>query len=211
MDVLIIGAGVGGLTLGLMLHEAGIPCRIYEAAPEIKPLGVGINLLPHAMKELSALGLEETLAARGVLTAEAVFFNRFGQLIHPDPLGRGAGYDWPQISIHRGDLQAALTEAFIARAGAERLMLGWQCTKVEDDGGAATAPFRRMATQEPLMPQRGAAVIACDGLHSTVRKQLYPDEGEPIYSGVNMWRGVRRWPPILSGGATIRAGRLTRA
>src|SRR6266849_1270826 len=108
MDVLIIGAGVGGLTLGLMLHEAGIPCRIYEAAPEIKPLGVGINLLPHAMKELSALGLEETLAARGVLTAEAVFFNRFGQLIYQEPLGRAAGYDWPQGSIHRGDLQAAL-------------------------------------------------------------------------------------------------------
>src|SRR6266849_278097 len=155
MDVLIIGAGVGGLTLGLMLHEAGIPCRIYEAAPEIKPLGVGINLLPHAMKELSALGLEETLAARGVLTAEAVFFNRFGQLIYQEPLGRAAGYDWPQVSIHRGDLQAALVDAFIARAGADRLMLGWQCTKVEDSGGAATAYFRRMATPEVLPPQRG--------------------------------------------------------
>ncbi|HEX9491274.1 MAG TPA: flavin-dependent oxidoreductase [Stellaceae bacterium] len=211
MDVLIIGAGVGGLTLGLMLHEAGIPCRIYEAAPEIKPLGVGINLLPHAMKELSALGLEETLAARGVLTAEAVFFNRFGQLIYQEPLGRAAGYDWPQVSIHRGDLQAALVDAFIARAGAGRLMLGWQCTKVEDAGGAATAHFRRMATPEALPPQRGAAVIACDGIHSTVRKQLYPDEGEPIYSGVNMWRGVTRWPPILSGAAMIRAGWFTHA
>src|SRR6266851_309256 len=155
MDVLIIGAGVGGLTLGLMLHKAGIPCRIYEAAPEIKPLGVGINLLPHAMKELSALGLEETLAARGVLTAEAVFFNRFGQLIYREPLGRAAGYDWPQVSIHRGDLQAALVDAFIARAGADRLMLGWQCTKVEDSGGAATAYFRRMATPEVLPRRRG--------------------------------------------------------
>src|SRR5260221_11167443 len=204
MDVLIIGAGVGGLTLGLMLHQAGIPCRIYEAAPEIKPLGVGINLLPHAMKELSTLGLEETLAARGVLTAEAVFFNRFGQLIHQEPLGRGAGYDWPQVSIHRGDLQAALVDAFIARAGAGRLMLGWQCTKVEDDGGAATAHFRRMATQEPLMPQRRAAVIACDGIHSTVRKQLYPDAGEPIYSAATIWRGVTRGPPILCGAARSR-------
>src|SRR5581483_5147924 len=93
MDVVIVGAGIGGLTLGLMLHTAGIPCRIYEAAPEIKPLGVGINLLPHAMRELSALGLEETLAAGGVATAEAVFFNRFGQLIYQEPLGRAAGYD----------------------------------------------------------------------------------------------------------------------
>jgi 5-methylphenazine-1-carboxylate 1-monooxygenase len=211
MDVLIIGAGVGGLTLGLMMHKAGIPCRIYEAAPEIKPLGVGINLLPHAMKELSVLGLEETLAARGVLTSEAVFFNRFGQLIYQEPLGRAAGYDWPQISIHRSDLQAALADAFIARAGADRLKLGWQCIKVEDDGGGASAHFRRMATQEALPPQRGAAVIACDGIHSTVRKQLYSDEGEPIYSGVNMWRGVTRWPPILSGAAMIRAGWFTHA
>src|SRR5258708_37889959 len=153
MGRLLSGAGVGGLPLGLMLHDAGIPCRIYEATPEIKPLGVGINLLPHAMKELSALGLEETLAARGVLTAEAVFFNRFGQLIHQEPLGRAAGYDWPQVSIRRGDLQAALVDAFIARAGAGRLMLGWQCTKVEDAGGAATAHFPRMATPEPLPPQ----------------------------------------------------------
>jgi 5-methylphenazine-1-carboxylate 1-monooxygenase len=211
MDVLIIGAGVGGLTLGLMLQTAGIPCRIYEAAPEIKPLGVGINLLPHAMRELSALGLEETLAAGGVATAEAVFFNRFGQLIYQEPLGRAAGYDWPQISIHRGDLQAALVEAFVARAGADRLMLGWQCTKVEDDDGAAVAHFRHMATQEALPPQHGAAIIACDGIHSTVRRQLYPDEGEPIYSGVNMWRGVTRWTPILSGAAMIRAGWFTHA
>ena len=211
MDVLIIGAGVGGLTLGLMLHQAGIPCRIYEAAPEIKPLGVGINLLPHAMKELSALGLEPTLAVQGVLTAEAVFFNRFGQLIYQEPLGRAAGYDWPQISIHRADLQAALADAFIARVGADRLILGWQCTKVEDASDAATAHFRRVATQEALPPQRGAAIVACDGIHSTVRKQLYPEEGEPIYSGVNMWRGVTRWPRILSGAAMIRAGWFTHA
>jgi len=99
-DILIIGAGIGGLTLGLMLHRRGIPCRVFEAAPEIKPLGVGINLLPHAMKEMAALGLEDTLAARGVRTQEAAFYNRFGQLIHKEPLGRAAGYDWPQISIH---------------------------------------------------------------------------------------------------------------
>jgi 2-polyprenyl-6-methoxyphenol hydroxylase-like FAD-dependent oxidoreductase len=210
MDVLIIGAGVGGLTLGLMLHKAGIPCRVYEAAPEIKPLGVGINLLPHAMKELSELGLEQTLTASGVLTSEAVFFNRFGQLIYQEPLGRAAGYDWPQISIHRGELQAALIATFIERVGADRLMLGWQCTKVED-GDAATAHFQRAATQEALPVQRGSAVIACDGIHSTVRKQLYPAEGEPIYSGVNMWRGVTRWPPILSGAAMIRAGWFTHA
>src|ERR1700686_3686086 len=210
-DVIIVGAGIGGLSLGLALQAAGIPCRIFESAAEIRPIGVGINLLPHATKELAALGLESALARVAIETRDATFFNRFGQLIYREPLGRAAGYDWPQISIHRGDLQLALVDAFTARAGADRLMLGWQCTEVEESGGGAIAHFRRMATQEALPPQRGAALIACDGIHSTVRKQLYPDEGEPIYSGVNMWRGVTRWPPILSGAAMIRAGWFTHA
>lgn len=205
-DVLIVGGGIGGLTLGLMLHRAGIPCRIFEAAPEVKPLGVGINLLPHAMKELTALGLEPALAARGVLTAEAAFFNRFGQFVYKEALGRAAGYDWPQISIHRGDLHLVLLDAFIKEAGADRLMLGWQCIGVEPDG---TVHLRHMGNQEALPPQRGHAVIGCDGIHSAVRKQLYPDEGEPIYSGVNMWRGVTRWAPILGGATMIRAGWFT--
>ena len=207
-DVLIIGAGIGGLTLGLMLHRAGIPCRIFEAAPEIKPIGVGINLLPHAMRELGELGLEPALAQRGVLTREAAFFNRFGQLIYTEKLGRGAGYDWPQISIHRGDLQAVLLDAFLREAGAERLVLGWQCVGAEQDESAASARFCRVGTQQALPLQHGAAIIACDGIHSVIRKQLFPDEGEPIYSGVNMWRGTTRWKPILTGASMIRVGWL---
>ncbi len=210
MDVAIIGAGIGGLTLGLMLERAGIPCLVFEAAPEIKPLGVGINLLPHATKELRALGLEEALLARGIATAEAVFFNRFGQLIYREPLGRGAGYEWPQISIHRGDLQAVLVEAFLARVGADRLRLGWQCTGVEDNGNAGVvAHFRDSVTGALRPPQGAAAFIGCDGIHSILRKQLYPREGEPLYSGVNMWRGVTRWKPILTGASMIRVGWLT--
>jgi 2-polyprenyl-6-methoxyphenol hydroxylase-like FAD-dependent oxidoreductase len=210
-EILIIGGGIGGLTLGLMLQRAGIACRIYEAAPEIKPLGVGINLLPHAMKELAALGLEERLAKKGVLTAEAAFFNRFGQLIYKEPLGRAAGYDWPQISIHRGDLHRTLLETFTHEAGADRFMLGWQCTGAREEGDAAVAEFQRVGTQERLPAQRGAAVIGADGIHSVIRRQFYPAEGEPIYSGVNMWRGVTRWPPILSGATMIRCGWFTHA
>ena len=207
-DVLIIGGGLGGLTLALMLHQRGIPCRVFEAAPELKPLGVGINLLPHAMKELAALGLEPQLARLGVLTAEAAFFNRFGQLIYKEPLGRAAGYDWPQISIHRADLHRTLWEAAAAALGGERLHLGWQCLGAEAGG---TARFRRSDIGETLPPQRGRAVIGADGIHSTLRKQLYPDEGEPIYSGVNMWRGVTRWEPILGGATMIRCGWFTHA
>jgi 5-methylphenazine-1-carboxylate 1-monooxygenase len=211
VDIIIVGAGIGGLTLALMLDRAGIPCRVFEAAPEIKPLGVGINLLPHAMKELAALGLGQTLAERGVATAEAVFFNRFGQLIYHEPLGRAAGYDWPQISIHRGDLHAVLAEAFVHHAGKDRLHLGWQCVGAAQDNEGAWAHFRQTETQAERPAQRGAAIIACDGIHSAIRRQLYPEEGEPLYSGINMWRGVTRWSPILSGASMIRAGWFTHA
>jgi len=207
-DVLIIGGGVGGLTLALMLQQRGIPCRVFEAAPELKPLGVGINLLPHAMKELAALGFEPQLAGLGVLTSEAAFFNRFGQLIYKEPLGRAAGYDWPQISIHRADLHRTLWQAAVAALGAERLHLGWQCLGAEADG---TVRFRHSDSGEALPSQQGRAVIGADGIHSTLRKQLYPEEGEPIYSGVNMWRGVTRWSAILGGATMIRCGWFTHA
>jgi len=208
MDVLVIGAGIGGLTLGLMLHRRGIACRIYEAAPEIRPLGVGINLLPHAAKALGELGLEAALTRVAVLTREAAFFNRFGQLIYREPLGRYAGYEWPQYSIHRGDLQAVLLAAFRERAGADRLELGWKCVRAENGPDGATAHFVHGATGEALAPQRGAVVIGCDGVNSALRRQLHPDEGEPRYSGVNMWRGVTRSPPMLSGATMVRAGWL---
>ena len=203
-DVIIVGAGVGGLTLALTLHAAGVPCRVYEQAPEIRPIGVGINLLPHAVRELSRLGLQEPLAAVAVTTAESVFFNRFGQLIYREPAGRSAGYEWPQFSIHRGELQTVLRRAAAERIGADRIHTGWTCTGVQDN--AALFVDTLGAEQKP--PQRGRAIVACDGIHSAIRRQFYPHEGDPRYSGYNMWRGVTRWPAILSGASMVRAGWL---
>ncbi len=205
-DIIIVGGGIGGLTLALMLHRAGMPCRVYEAAPQIREVGVGVNILPHATRELTALGLEEALARVAVTTREASFYNRFGQLIYREPLGRHAGYDWPQFSIHRGDLQAVLLEACQQRIGADRIHTGWRCAGAEQDGNGATARFNEPGSGRELPPQRGHAVIGCDGINSALRRQLYPDEGPPLYSGVNMWRGVTRWPPILSGATFVRAG-----
>jgi 5-methylphenazine-1-carboxylate 1-monooxygenase len=202
MEVAIVGGGIGGLTLALTLHRAGIPCRIFELAPEVRPIGVGINVLPHATKELSELGLEPALAAVGVQTAEATFFNRFGQRIFEEPLGRAAGYAWPQFSIHRGDLQLVLLDAVRERIGAERIHLGWNCTGFAQDADGVTLRFAGH-------PDRRVDVaVACDGIHSAIRKQLYPDEGEPRYSGFNMWRGVTRWPAFLKGANMVRAGWL---
>jgi len=208
MKVIIVGAGIGGLTLALFLHRAGIPCAVYELAPEIRPLGVGINILPHASRELAALGLEPALSRVAVLTRESVFFNRFGQLIYREPSGRFAGYDDPQYSIHRGELQNVLVDALVERNGKHAIVTGWKCVGVDQDERSAIAHFCASESGEPRPSQRGDVVVACDGLHSVVRKALHPNEGPPIYSGVNMWRGVSVWPPILSGASMIRAGWL---
>src|SRR5258708_10940148 len=140
-EVIIVGAGIGGLTLALALLEAGIPCRIFESAAEIKAVGVGINLLPHATKELAALGLESALAKVAIATTDATFFNRFGQLIYQEPLGRTAGYEHPQFSIHRGDLQRVLLDAFVARCGARLLLTNPHCLGVEQDQAGVTLTF----------------------------------------------------------------------
>src|ERR1700716_3401187 len=208
-DIIIVGAGIGGLTLGLALPAPGIPCRVFESASEIKPIGVGINLLPHATKELAALGLEQALAQVAIATEDATFFNRFGQLIYREPLGRAAGYEHPQFSIHRGDLQMVLLEAFRARAGADRLTTHHHCIAVEQDASGVSVHFSDGPGGAHRSTVRGRVAIACDGINSAIRRQFFPGEGEPRYSGVNMWRGVTRWKPILSGTSMVRAGWLS--
>jgi 2-polyprenyl-6-methoxyphenol hydroxylase-like FAD-dependent oxidoreductase len=194
--ILIVGGGIGGLTLALGLRARNIACRVFEAAPEIKAVGVGVNLLPHATMILAQLGLEPALARAAVETAASHFYNRFGQLIYEEPLGRRAGLGWPQFSIHRADLQQALME----RAG--EVELGRQCTGFEQDAQGVTLRFADGSSA------RGAAAVGCDGIHSVLRRQLFPQDGPPRYSGVNMWRGVTRWPPCLGGATMVRAGWL---
>jgi 2-polyprenyl-6-methoxyphenol hydroxylase-like FAD-dependent oxidoreductase len=203
MDVLIAGAGIGGLTLALQLHAAGIRCRVLEAAPRLDALGVGINVLPHASRELHHLGLGPALDACAVRTGEAVFYNRFGQLIYTEPLGTAAGYRWPQYSIHRGDLQRTLADAVRERLGPDAILLDTRVSGFEQDDAGVTV---RTALAGTL---RADVLVGCDGVHSTVRARLYPDEGGPRYSGCTMWRGMTRWPAFLSGASMVRAGWLT--
>ncbi|GAA0513645.1 flavin-dependent oxidoreductase [Pigmentiphaga sp. NML030171] len=206
-DVVIIGAGIGGLTLALSLHQAGIACRIYEAVPELRPLGVGINVLPHAARELAELGLLPELDKVGVRTRESIFFNEHGQFVFREAAGLAAGFDWPQYSIHRGDLQTVLFDAVKQRLGPDAVVCGQRCTGATQDGESITAHFVS-PDGERLPDVRARLLVACDGVHSALRKQLYPQEGAPRYSGVNMWRGTAVWKPFLSEASMVRAGWL---
>ncbi|MDT0444366.1 flavin-dependent oxidoreductase [Streptomyces johnsoniae] len=207
MNVLVVGAGIGGLTLALELHQAGIPCRVLEAAPALEPIGAGINLLPHAVRNLDRLDVAGRLEAVGVETGESVFFNRFGQLVYREPLGRLAGYGHPQISVHRGDVQLTLLAAVRERLGADAVALGRRVVRTDDDGRRVAVTVEDTATGA-RGTEHATVVAACDGIHSAVRAQFYPDEGPPLYSGVTMWRGVTPWRPFLSGASMVRAGWL---
>ncbi|MFL6574165.1 MAG: flavin-dependent oxidoreductase [Burkholderiales bacterium] len=203
MKVAIIGGGIGGMTLALALHDAGIDdVAVYESASAVKALGVGINVLPHAVRELTELGLLDDLTAVGIPTAEYVLYSKHGQRIWGEPRGLAAGYRWPQFSIHRGDLQAVLLDAVRACLGTDRLHLGFHCEAFEQTDDQVSLKFKNQPSAS------GAGAVGCDGIHSVLRKQLYPGEGEPRYSGVNMWRGVTRWKPILGGATMLRAGWL---
>lgn len=204
MRVVIAGAGIGGLTLALSLHAAGIDCEVFEAAAEIRPLGVGINLLPHAVRELTELGLADQLAASGIETEALVYANRQGQEIWREPRGRFAGYNWPQYSIHRGVLQMRLLAAVQARLGPDAVHTGWTLRETRTGGSFAEARLTAANGREQWV--RADLVVGADGLHSAVRAQAWPDEGPPIWNRRVLWRGVTEGAPFLGGATMVMAG-----
>lgn len=200
MRVAVIGAGIGGLTTALSLHAAGIDVDVYEAVGALKPLGVGINLLPHAVRELSELGLAERLGRLGIATEALVYTNKYGQEIWREPRGLAAGYRWPQYSVHRGLLQMLLFETAVARLGRERVHLGRRAVRFKTGAESATAVFEDGGTAT------ADVVISADGIHSVARAQFYPHEGPPKWNQRILWRGVTEAPPYLGGRTMVMAG-----
>ena len=207
MKIAIVGGGIGGLALALGLQQRGLGCEVFETVPEIRELGVGITLLPHAMRELAALGVQEAIEAAGIENAESVFFNRYGQFIYKEPRGRLAGYALPEIGIPRGRLHGILYAAALARLRPGSIHTDHRCVGVDQDEEGATLRFTQTSTGEALPPVRADVVIACDGVNSTVRRQFYPDE-TMAFSGINTWRGVTRHKPILTGKSYLRIGSI---
>ena len=207
MTILVIGGGIAGLTFALSLKQRGITCKVFEAAPEVKELGVGITLLPHAVREFAALGLEGQLRAAGIENRESAFFSRHGQFIYKEPRGKLAGYPHPEIGMHRGKLHRILFDAARAALGPENVLTNHQCVKVEQDETSITVHFKETSTGNALPPVKGEIAIACDGVNSTVRRQFYPDE-QMAFGGINTWRGVTRHKPILDGKTYMRVGSI---
>ena len=206
MTILIAGGGIGGLTLALSLHQIGVPARVFESVSELKPLGVGINVLPHAVRELIELGLLEKLDASGVRTKELAYFSRHGKPIWSELRGLEAGYKWPQFSIHRGILQQILLETAIERLGRDNILTSHHLTGWTESADGVRAEFIDKATGKPAGTYEGDLLIAADGIHSAVRERLYPQEGPPIWNGRILWRGVTASDAFLTGRTMIMAG-----
>jgi 2-polyprenyl-6-methoxyphenol hydroxylase-like FAD-dependent oxidoreductase len=205
LPVVIVGGGIGGLATALCLHARGIPSRIFEKAPELKPLGVGINLLPHAARVAHDLELGSALAESAIQTSKLEYYNKFGQLIWSEPRGRAAGYAVPQYSIHRGQLQMILYQAALARVGRDNIVTGATYDSVVQRGDRITARFTR--TDGPgEFEVEGRALIAADGIHSVARKTMYPNEGLPNFARRILWRGVSEATPYFDGRTMIMAG-----
>lgn len=200
MHVLIAGGGIGGLVTALSLHAAGISCEVFESAAEIRPLGVGINVLPHAARELIELGLKPRLDANAVATQELVYANCHGQVVWREDRGLAAGYHWPQYSIHRGTLHVLLFEAARERLGADRVHVDARVLGFDQDETGVTIqlPGGRSA--------RGDLLVGADGIHSTIRAHFHPNEGPPRWNGCILWRATSVMPPFLTGASMVQAG-----
>ena len=204
--ILIAGGGIAGLTLALTCQQIGVPAVVLESAREIAPLGVGINLQPNAIRELFDLGLADELDAIGIEATEWALVARGGNDIWAESRGRAAGYEWPQYSVHRGQLQMLLYQTVLDRLGADSVLTGHRVIGYRNtaDGVIANVDTRDGNTIEIA----GSLLLAADGLHSAVRSQMHPDQPEPHWGGQILWRGATPGPPIRSGAAFTLVGKL---
>ena len=206
-NIAIVGGGIAGLALALGLHRHGVSAQIYEAAPQIAEIGVGITLLPHGMREIATLGLVDEILSAGLENRESGFFNRFGQKLFSEPRGRYAGYPQPEVGIHRGRLHGILLAAVRDRLGQHAVVCDHQFIGLDQTDAEVKLHFKRTSDGSACPSVAANAVIACDGINSAVRRIFYPDE-TVAFTGINTWRGVTRRKPILGGRTYMRIGSI---
>ena len=208
MTIAIVGGGIAGLSFALGLHQRGIDCDVYEAVPEVKEIGVGITLLPHAMKELADLGLQAELEAAGIENFESIFYTHHGQFVYQEARGRHAGYALPEIGLHRGKLHRILYQAALDRLGPSKVHTGFRCTGFSQNADAVSVQFSCGPDGQAVTIESDIAV-ACDGVNSVIRKQMHPGD-KLCFAGINTWRGVSVHPPIFTGKTYLRIGTVER-
>lgn len=206
MAVLIAGGGISGLVLALSCHQVGIPFKVFEAATELRPLGLGINLQPQAVRELIDLELGNKLDKVGIRTRDYGMYTRKGLHIWTEPRGVEAGYKWPAYSVHRGLFHMMLYDAVIERAGVGSVETGWKVTGFDSKEDSAALHMENDSGEKRT--EVGAMAVGADGIHSAIRKQMYPDEGEPNWGGLVLWRGLTKAPPFLTSASMVLIGRL---
>lgn len=203
-DIAIIGAGPGGLVTALRLHQQGIPAKIYEAVPELKPLGVGVDIKVYGVKEIEELGLLDEFRAMSVDAVDSIFYNHFGQEIYAEKCGVHMGYEHEQRFVHRGYLQMFLYRKVLERLGEDAVVLNAPVVGYEQDEHGVTLRIERAdgSTEEV----RHGAVIAVDGIKSAARWQMHPDLAKPHYSGITMYRGTTLREPFRDGHTILHIG-----
>jgi 2-polyprenyl-6-methoxyphenol hydroxylase-like FAD-dependent oxidoreductase len=204
INIAIVGGGIAGLSFALGLHHRGIDCDVFESVSEVKEIGVGITLLPHGMRELAELGLQDALEAAGIENLESVFYTQHGQYVYKEPRGRHAGYALPEIGIHRGKLHRILFEAAVNRLGSDKVHTGMRCSGFVQNSDGVQLDFLNTHTNT-IVSLEAQIAVACDGVNSVIRKQMHPDDAL-CFGGINTWRGVTVHPPILTGKSYLRIG-----
>lgn len=205
--VLIAGGGIGGLVMALSLHQIGVPCTVYESARAMRPMGVGINIQPNAVRELFDLGITgEALDAVGLPALEWALVGLNGADIYAEPRGLEAGYHWPQYAVHRGDLLMLLYDTVCARLGADAVQLGAKVTGYSQTSEGVSA--RITHADGTTSTQTGCLLIGADGIHSNVRAQMHPEQPPIHWGGMLMWRGTVRCKPLRSGSSFIGLGKI---
>ena len=204
--VIIAGGGIGGLATALTLHQIGVPCVVYEAAREMRPLGVGINLQPNAVRELDDLGITEAELDRvGLPAKEWALVGLNGNDIYAEPRGKGAGYAWPQYAVHRGQFHMLLHDEVVERLGADAVRLGCRVTGYRKTAGRRHA-FGSSTPTARTSEDHGALLIGADGIHSAIRAQMHPDQPPIHWGGAVMWRGTTWGKPIRTGASFVGLG-----
>ena len=204
--VIIAGGGIGGLATALTLHQIGVPCVVFEAVREMRPLGVGINLQPNAVRELYDLGITASRSRPRRPAGQGMGAGRAnGNDIYSEPRGLLAGYNWPQYAVHRGQFHMLLYDKVVERIGPDAVRLGSRVTgyrKNADGGVTALVEHADGSTAEA----HGALLIGADGIHSAVRAQMHPDQPPIHWGGAVMWRGTTWGKPIRTGASFVGLG-----